>query len=210
MMLADRTVVESRAVTNPVNEYERALVEEAREDPAAAGVLYDQHFKVIFRYVYRAIMDTQLAEDLTANTFAAAFENLKKFRWRNVSFRAWLYKIATNEIRSVYRKGKKIRFLSLEQRQGEDNVAAALRTHGPSAEAQLAQAEAIDRMKSALDELKPKYRIAIVLRYFEDKSIPEIAEILGMRQGTVYSQLHRGLAQLNRRLVRMGVLDANQ
>jgi RNA polymerase sigma-70 factor (ECF subfamily) len=54
--------------------------------------------------------------------------------------------------------------------------------------------------------LKLKYRTVIILRYFEDKAIAEIAEITRRRQGTVKSQLHRGLARLQDILIHRGIL----
>jgi len=54
--------------------------------------------------------------------------------------------------------------------------------------------------------LRPKYRTVIVLRYFEDKTTAEISAITGQREGTIRSQLHRGLAQLQDLLGRWGVL----
>jgi RNA polymerase sigma-70 factor (ECF subfamily) len=52
-----------------------------------------------------------------------------------------------------------------------------------------------------------KYRTVIILRYFEEKTIVEICEITGRKEGTVKAQLHRGLARLQDILVRWGVLS---
>jgi RNA polymerase sigma-70 factor (ECF subfamily) len=70
----------------------------------------------------------------------------------------------------------------------------------------MAQAEQYRLLHKAMLELRPKYRTVIILRYFEDKAIVEICEITGRKEGTVKSQLHRGLARLQDILVRWGVL----
>lgn len=67
-------------------------------------------------------------------------------------------------------------------------------------------AEEYRLLHKALLELRLKYRTVIILRYFEDKAILEICEITGRKEGTVKSQLHRGLARLQDILVQWGVL----
>ena len=57
-----------------------------------------------------------------------------------------------------------------------------------------------DEMWAALESLAPKYRIALVLRYYEDLSVDQIADVMGIRPGTVKSLIHRGLAQLEKRV----------
>jgi RNA polymerase sigma-70 factor (ECF subfamily) len=61
-------------------------------------------------------------------------------------------------------------------------------------------------LHKALAELKPRYRTVVILRYFEGRSIAELSLITGQRQGTVKSQLHRGLVQLQDSLIHFGVL----
>jgi RNA polymerase sigma-70 factor (ECF subfamily) len=66
--------------------------------------LYDQHFPAIFRYVLRRVADRAEAEDLTAQTFYKALRRFWRFRWSDGNASAWLYRIATNEIHSHYRR----------------------------------------------------------------------------------------------------------
>ena len=61
-------------------------------------------------------------------------------------------------------------------------------------------------LHKALLKLRVRYRTVIILRYFEDKTVAEISEITGAKEGTIKSQLHRGLAQLQDILVRRGML----
>jgi RNA polymerase sigma-70 factor (ECF subfamily) len=176
---------------------DQTLVSAAQQDTEAAGRLYDKYYREVFGYIYHCTLDYAATEDLTSNVFLAAFGHLGRFRWRQIPFRAWLYRIATNEVRMYYRRHKAIRIAGLQvPHEGS----------APSADQGPAAVEEYRLLHRALLELRFKYRTVIVLRYFEDKTMAQIAEITGAREGTVKSQLHRGLAQLQGILSRWGVL----
>ena len=209
---------------------DQTLVSAAQRDTDAAGRLYDKYYSEVFGYVYHCTLDHAATEDLTSNVFLAAFRHLGRYRWRQIPFRAWLYRIATNEVRMYYRRYKRDRVArpSLLDRAWSDTsggperhaqsfarlrrVAALGRaTRGvegfaPSADEGPAAVEEYRLLHQALQELRFKYRTVIVLRYFEDKTMAQIAEITGAREGTVKSQLHRGLVQLQEILMHRGVL----
>jgi RNA polymerase sigma-70 factor (ECF subfamily) len=202
---------------------DQTLVAAAQRDAEAAGRLYDRHYREVFGYVYHCTLDRAVTEDLTSNVFLAAFRHLGRFRWRQVPFRAWLYRIATNEVRMYYRRHKRERVAqpSLLDRAGSDAFCGAegharatlgRATHGtaeglaPPADEGPAAAEEYRLLHQALQELRFGYRTVIVLRYFEGKTMAQIAQITGAREGTVKSQLHRGLVQLQKILIRRGVL----
>jgi RNA polymerase sigma-70 factor (ECF subfamily) len=177
---------------------DRVLVSAARHDTEAAGRLYDKYYSEILGYIYHCTFDGTIAEDLTSNVFLAVFRHLGRYKWRQIPFRAWLYRIATNEVRMYWRRQKRFRTISL---QPDDEYTA-----GQSAAGSLEAAEEYRLLHKALLELQVKYRTVIILRYFEDKAIVEICEITATKEGTVKSQLHRGLARLQDILVRRGVL----
>ena len=178
---------------------DQTLIAAARHDTEAAGRLYDKYYSEVLGYIYHCTLDPAGAEDLTANVFLAAFRHLGQYRWRQVPFRAWLYRIATNEVRMHWRRQKRIKVVSL-QPDGDSQAAEQ------SADDSMAEAEQYRLLHKALQELRLKYRTVIILRYFEDKAITEICEITGRKEGTVKCQVHRGLAQLQDILVRWGVL----
>jgi RNA polymerase sigma-70 factor, ECF subfamily len=197
--MTDR-VVESSVDSQPeIVDDDQMLVSAAQQDPQAAGRLYDKYYGEVFGYIYHCTLDRTATEDLTANVFLAAFRHLGRYRWQQVPFRAWLYRIATNEVRMHYRRRKRERALDLHR--GADREPA-----DPPANDGLAAAEEFRLLHKALLELRWKYRTAIILRYFEDKTMAQIAEITGAREGTIKSQLHRGLARLQGILLRWGVL----
>jgi RNA polymerase sigma-70 factor (ECF subfamily) len=179
---------------------DQMLVGAARQDPEAAGRLYDKYYRGVFGYIYHCTLDHAATEDLTANVFLAAFTHLGRYGWRQIPFRAWLYRIATNEVRTYYRRQKRVKAISLEPEHDARAGPAAGSDEGAVA------AEEYRLVHQALRQLRRKYRTVIILRYFEDRTIAEISQITRQREGTIRSQLHRGLAHLQEILVRWGVL----
>jgi RNA polymerase sigma-70 factor (ECF subfamily) len=179
---------------------DQMLVCAARHDSEAAGRLFDKYYGEILGYIYHCSLDTHEAEDLTSNVFLSAFRHLGQYKLRQIPFRAWLYRIATNEVRMYWRRQKRIKIVSLQPGNAEY---AAEQPIGDS----LAKAEQYRLLHKALLELTLKYRTVIILRYFEGKAIAEICEITGKKAGTVKAQLHRGLAKLQDILVHWGMLS---
>jgi RNA polymerase sigma-70 factor (ECF subfamily) len=182
-----------------ITEEDRILVCAAQRDTEAAGRLFDKYYPEVFRYLYHSTLDHAVTEDLTSNVFFSAFRRLGLFRWRGIPFRAWLYRIATNEIRMHYRKQKRLLAVNASP------VPLEHPSDAPAVAATAAISEQHRLLHTALIELRQKYRTVIVLRYFEGKALPEICDITRKREGTIKSQLHRGLAQLKEGLARAGV-----
>jgi RNA polymerase sigma-70 factor, ECF subfamily len=177
---------------------EKELIKLAQKDPEFFAKVYDQYYGKIFGYVLKRTGDLMVAQDVTSETFFKALKKLWQFRWRNISFSSWLYKIATNEINQYFRKGKyKSASLDALQEQGFEPVSL----HNPEAEV----IEAQEKLKQHKDfiicqekisKLDIKYQEVITLRFFEEKQIKEIGQILGKSDGTIKSLLHRGLEKL--------------
>lgn len=178
---------------------DQILVSAARQDTEAAGRLFDKYYSEILGYIYHCTFNSTVAEDLTSNVFLAVFRHLGSYRWRQVPFRAWLFRVATNEVRMHWRRKKHVKIISL---QPDNDIQVAEQSASDS----MATAEEYRMLHKALLELKLKYRTVIILRYFEGKAISEICEITATKEGTVKAQLHRGLARLQDILVRWGVL----
>ena len=180
-------------------EAERDLVRRAQKDPAAFSALYDHYYSQIFGYVLRRTADLQAAQDITSETFFKALARLWQFRWRSIPFSAWLYRIAGNEVCQYYRRPEHRRSGSLEelQEQGFEPVSP----RDPESELIEAQ-ERLQRHRDYLDirrriaRLPAKYQEVMALRFFEQKQIGEIARILGKKEGTVKSLLHRAIERV--------------
>ncbi|MCD6271165.1 sigma-70 family RNA polymerase sigma factor [bacterium] len=180
-------------------EFERDLVKRAKKDPETFGLIYDKYYQPIFGYILRRTANVALAEDLTAQTFLKALKNLWRFRWQNVTISAWLYRIATNEVNSYYRKKKGFKNVSLEEAKNlksDINVLEEIQ----KAEEELQKEKDFLLLHKKIAKLKPKYQTVIALRFFEKKKVSEIAQILGKPEGTIKAQIHRALRQLKKLL----------
>ena len=178
---------------------EEELVKRAQKDPDAFAKLYDQYYPRIFGYVLRRSANLEAAQDITSETFLKALRKLWQFQWRNISFSPWLYKIATNEVNQYFRKAEYKKSISLEelQEQGFELISS----HDPESELieaqeKLKQHQDFLEIQGKIAQLPAKYQEVIALRFFEKKQINEIAEILGKKEGTIKSLLHRAVEKL--------------
>lgn len=128
-----------------------------------------------------------------------ALDNIKSYRWKGIPFSAWLYRIATNEIHQHHRKAKRSTSFSAERMANLQSDSTSDRELLEAEEA-VAKNRQFQRVRAAIASLKPKYQTAITLRYFENLSIKEIAQVLEISENTVKIHIHRGLNQLKAKL----------
>jgi RNA polymerase sigma-70 factor, ECF subfamily len=163
--------------------------------------LLRSHNRKIYNLCYRFTGRPSEAEDLTQEVFIKIFQTLATFDASQGSFSTWLNRVARNHLVDHYRRTHKERLTSsLEDETGglEDK---------PSPEAQpIARVESRERhemLQAALNRLTPDMREAVVLRDFQDLDYDEIAEVLGVPEGTVKSRINRGRLELARVIKRM-------
>ncbi len=180
-------------------EQEKAWVEAARRDPQAFQNLFDKYHDRILNYALRRTCNLHLAQDITASAFMKALDNIHKFTWRGVTFSAWIYRIATNEINQNYRKIKRMTPLTPEISRGVTDDVRSDNSVLRREEMQVQKAK-MKRVYAALAKLKPRYQTVLSLRYFENKSIKEIAEILELPENTIKTHIRRGLIQMREQL----------
>ena len=179
-------------------EQEKQLVGRAKNDPVAFGELYDRYYSRILGYIIKRTANIELAQDITSEVFFKALNNLHKFHWRDIPFSAWLYRIANNEIANHFRKNGQ-RQLDLEKISNSMAYAElSPESELLAAEAELKKHEDFLILHRNIAKLSNRYQEVISLRYFENKRINEIAEILGKQEGTIKSLLHRGLEKLRK------------
>ena len=178
---------------------ERRLVEMAQKNPDAFKHIFNKYYDTIFNYALRRTGNAHIADDVAANTFVKALAQIKNFKWQGSSISAWLYRIATNEIFQLHRKSKRTIRLSSEAKdrlQDDHSSDSALL----EAEETIARNKQFRQVHAALSRLKQKYQAALTLRYFEEKSIKEIAAILDLSENTVKTHIRRGLQKLRDQL----------
>lgn len=162
-----------------------ALVEDAKDDPAAFGRLYNHYVQPVYRYLYSRVGTTHDAEDLTSQTFMAAFEYLPRYRERG-QFAAWLFRIARNKMTDHFR-GNRV----------EVDLEAAQRFPGGDyALLQVIQNEEISRLICLIKNLNFEEQDLIRLRYVAELTFAEIADLLGRREEAVKQSTYRLLARL--------------
>jgi RNA polymerase sigma-70 factor (ECF subfamily) len=178
---------------------EKELVRQAQKAPDAFAKLYDQYYPKIFGYILRRTANLEVTQDLTSETFFSALNKLWQFRWRNISFSSWLYKIATNEINQYFRKAEYKKSISLEelQEQGfEPTSPDDPENELIEAQEKLRQHQDFLEIQGKIVQLPAKYQEVIALRFFEQKQIKEICEILGKKEGTIKSLLSRAVEKV--------------
>ena len=142
----------------------------------------------IFAYVYTLTRDRELAEDVTAATFAKGLEELPRFEWRGVPYSSWLYRVASNLVARHRRLPGWIELTPVIASEGESPLEEVER---------LDRAEAI---RAVVAELPADQRQAVVLRFAGELHNREIAEIMGRSEGAVKLLTFRALTTLRRRL----------
>ena len=172
---------------------ERQLINRASKgDAAAERVIYDTHVDRVFRMAYRMTGDEALAEDLTQETFLRAFGNLDRFRG-DASLSTWLYAIGMRTVLSGLRKVRRLR-------ERETDLETAPELPGrPRRDAELRLL-----LDEAIDALPEDMRVVFLMHDVEGFKHREIADGLGITDGTSKSRLHRARAWLRDYLARYG------
>lgn len=172
---------------------EQEIVVRAQRDPVSFAPLYDHYFQKIYSYVYYRVHNTQLTEDLVAETFYKALANIDKFKWQERSFACWLYTIARNQVVDHYRKQEPV---LLDDAAVSDLVAPAKE----DPEAKTLENCTYEELLAAIHTLSPDQQDVLLLRFREGLRLKEIATIMGKNEGAIKSLLFRGLKSLRRRL----------
>ena len=178
---------------------EEQLLKDIEDDPQKFGQVYEAFHDKIFGYAYRRTVDYEAARDITAETFLKACLNISKFKWRNISLLYWLYQIATNEL-NKYFNARKYRPQSLNRIEEEYGIDITdhsnAETRSIQLQDELERYEDFLRINQSLRNMDTKYADVISLRFFEHKSVKEIAIILGKKEGTIKSLLSRGIEKI--------------
>lgn len=165
-------------------------------DRDAFRLLFENYKDRVFSIaVYSFGGDEAAAGDVTQQTFLKLMTAITQFRGES-QFATWLYRLVVNACNDERRRRR--RFLSL----GESMPASRLEDRRPQ-EKHYARVELAGSVRAAINELKPKFRLPILLKYIEGLSYEEIAAVMGCSKGTVASRLNRGHKALARRLVHL-------
>jgi RNA polymerase sigma-70 factor, ECF subfamily len=177
---------------------ERELIERAKlYEEDALREIYERFSPGIYRYIYYRVSDPDLAEDLRAEVFLRMLESLDRFDYRGWSISAWLYRIAHDRVIDHLRRARRRQHTELDEN-WEDSAA------GPD-EFMLNKLTR-EHLRTAIGQLTEEQQQVILLRFIEDMSLRETAQILGRTEGAIKALQHRGLQSLSR-ILRPGWVD---
>ncbi len=178
-------------------------------EPQAFCLLTEPLYARFLRQAAALAGDLGTAEDLVSETMVEAWKSLPHYN-QSCRLSTWLYAILLNRHRkSVRRAGSRpvsLARLPLLEAQALHEQQANLPAPGLSPADALAQSEADARLRRCIEMLPAKHRQIIWLRFFENASLPDMAEVLGCSVGTVKSRLHHALEKL--RKMKMNLPDA--
>ena len=173
---------------------DRTLLRELKSGQTSAYVqAVEQHYERIYAFVYRLSQDASLAEDLTQDTFAAAWRSLGKFEGRS-SFVTWLHKIALNTYRGHQRRDR----LPVDSSVDEEKMAAP--DPAPELIERLSAEDLRKKVEQAVSGLPEIYREVVILRCYQGLKYREIADLLAVPMGTMQNRLHVALEKLRSQL----------
>jgi len=154
--------------------------------------IIENYSDYVYNMIYYTILDEEDAKDLTQEVFYKIWKGLDNFR-NESSLKTWVFKITQNHLKN-YLKSKKIKkILSLEFLFEEKNRDFESKDYYLS-----------ERIESLLSRLPEDYRRVLVLFYIDGFNIKEISEILGTKEGTIKSKLHRAREKLKSLIMRFG------
>jgi RNA polymerase sigma-70 factor (ECF subfamily) len=164
---------------------ERRLIEASQRDPSRFGHLYERYFNRVYAFALARSGDRTAAEDITADTFRQAFQNLSRFQWRGVPFSSWLFRIAANAAADLRQAGTRQTGLDELPDEASDSWQEAF-----------LEVEERVQFFELVRRLPRDQRRVIVMRFAQEKRIKEIAQAMGRSEGAVKQLQFRALQSL--------------
>lgn len=160
-------------------------------DAQAFGELYRVYLDTVFRYVYYRVSSRTLAEDLTHEAFVRALRRIETFSWQGRDFGAWLVTIARNLIADNYKSSRHRMEVSTGEMLDPDTVE-------PSPEEIILELLTNEALLAAVAMLNEQQRECVTLRFLEQRSVAETAEVMGKAEGAVKTLQYRAIRTLGR------------
>ena len=164
---------------------ERRLIEASQRDRSRFGQLYERYFDRVYAFAITRTRDRSAAEDVTAETFRRALQNLSHFQWRGVPFSAWLLRIAANAASDLLRhEARHAPLDSLPEDEWEPW------------ETRLIEVEQRTRLIELVKRLPNDQRRVIYMRFVDQRRNREIAQVIGRSEGAVKALQFRAVQNL--------------
>lgn len=167
------------------------VLEQSKRDPRAFELIYKRYFDAIFSFIMKRLRDKESAFDLTQQVFFNALTNLKNYKHKGLPFSSYLFKIAINECNQYFRVQSKTRFSSINEESMEEFSEEIF----PDSRSE----KVLEKLQQAIQALKHEELFLIELRYFEQRSYQEIAQILGLTVTNCKVKVHRVIKKLKKK-----------
>ncbi len=191
----DRTAARDTAAPADPADLTR-LVDRAKDgDAQAFGLLYDRFQPEILRYLTHRTRNAEAAQDLSQQVFLKAWQAIPRFEQRGVPFKAWLYRMAHNQMVDHFRTRK------VTSELGDFDL-----PDDADQESALLAGEVSEALQRALARLSEDHRQVLTFRFLMEKSAREIGEVMGRKEVTVRGLQMRALQALRREIELMGGL----
>ncbi|MBK8027421.1 MAG: sigma-70 family RNA polymerase sigma factor [Chloroflexi bacterium] len=158
-----------------------------RGDMTAVQALYEHFVGDIFRYTYYRVSSRRDAEDLTAEVFVKMVEGLPRYRYTGAPFQAWLYRIANARVVDFHRR---------QRRRPEGELSENLTDTSTRPEESVQHRQELEALRNALHQLSVDEQTILILRFVENKSHQEAAEIMQKTYAGIKALQHRALKHL--------------
>jgi RNA polymerase sigma-70 factor (ECF subfamily) len=168
-------------------------------DGSAFGILVDRFQRKIYRVAYAIVRDDTEADTITQDTFIQAYTHLARFQGRS-ELETWLTRITINRSRDWLRRRKFVSLFSYNTESDDREYVIEPADGAPDAERQFLSHQLRAAILRAERTLSSQQKIIFRLRHYEDHSLEEIAELLGLRSGTVRAHLFRAIHKIRKEL----------
>ncbi len=168
-------------------------------DGNAFAILVDRFQRKIFRVAYAIVRDEMEADTITQDTFIQAYTHLAKFQGR-AEFETWLTRIAINRSRDSLRRRRFVSLFSFRDEEDDREMIFEPVDERPDAERQLMASQLKKAIERAVEKLSAQQKVIFRLRHYENLALEEIAELLGLRSGTVRAHLFRAVHKIRAEL----------
>lgn len=174
--------------------YDYNLIRSALDkgDQKAYAELMGRYRDSVYFMLLKMVNNKDDADDLTIEAFGKAFKRLQQYT-PNYAFSTWLFKIASNNCIDFIRRKKMVTFSihkTFENEEGSE-MSMDIKSEGLTPEENFIKKQKVKHMHDVVEKLKPRYRVLVEMRYFDELSYEEIADKLELPLGTVKAQLFR-------------------
>ena len=180
---------------DPQIEVRALVVRSQKGDANAFGQLYDRFQPEIVRYLTYRVGDPDTAEDLAQQVFLKAWQAIPRYEDRGVPFKAWLYRMAHNQMVDHHRT-----------RRPTTDLEGVEIAEEPEAEQRVLVREVHDHLRAALERLSEDHRQVLVLRFLLEKSAREVGDIMERKEVTIRGLQMRALQALRSEIETTGGL----